>query len=219
MQAGYGLTLVAGLPLPEAVTAAACAARCSLETVLPRDFIWYASSHLHVTVRALLRTRYRPAPPLRQAELPLDLAAFAADLAVAVALERPLRMEFGPPQLSPHGALYASVTASLSRGWWDLLDRYQELDREAPRAEFHVTLGYAADILAGSPRTAGQIGSDLAAYTGRLDPLGVCEVSHLWLVHYAERTLARVVGRLELPLGHRLVLTPAMLLSALTIGD
>ena len=66
----FGLTLVVGLPFARPILAPILRLRAQTETLLPGRFLWYAPDHLHATVMAPLRGRYREGPPLRREEFP-----------------------------------------------------------------------------------------------------------------------------------------------------
>lgn len=204
---GHGLTLVAGLPLPATAIKAAQQAQAMIEALAPSRFIWYGTNHLHVTLRALLRTRYRCAPPLRVDEVPKDLTGFASDLANIAAASPPWGLDIQSPRITPDGLVHATVLTEPSSAWWTQLEKYGELDREELRRDFHLSLGYVRDEQPAAfiPRI-----NDL-----KLPAIGECAVDSIWLVHYANRTLNRIVGRIELKLGQAQSLTAEQLVTQL----
>ena len=219
---GYGLTLVAGLSLPPAITREALAAQAWIEGMFPGRFIWYRASHLHVTLRALLRTRYRNGPPLSRAELPDDLAGFATGLGDLFAQVAPFSLEIGSAHLNEEGVLLLDVHNGLNAkaritSW---LQNYPEFDPpKHPQDHLHISVGYLRE----SPDT-----HPASQLTETFQPLlhDTCvaapvhtQVEQVWLVHYANRTLNRILGKVPLNLGCPNRLTASELLEALRIAD
>ena len=69
----YGLTLVIGLPFPVEIRGRIQNIQKKLEASAPGRITWYGAEHLHTTLFAPLRGRYREGPPLQREELPADL--------------------------------------------------------------------------------------------------------------------------------------------------
>ena len=220
--AGYGLTLVAGLPLPHAITREVLAAQAQIEGMFPGRFIWYRASHLHVTLRALLRTRYRAAPPLNRAELPDDLAGFATGLGDLFAQVVPFSLEIGSAHLDEEGVLLLDVHNGLSAraritSW---LQNYPEFDPpKHPQDHLHISVGYLRESSDTHP--ASQLTETLQSllYDTCISATVQTQVEQVWLVHYANRTLNRILGKVPLNLGRPNRLTASGLLEALRIAD
>jgi hypothetical protein len=215
----YGLTLVLGLPFPRPLLVRTAQLWEQVEALLPGRFRWYAPDHLHATVMAPLRGRYREAPPLQRHELPADLARFTSALNDCFSALRPFRLEMDSLHLKPDGRLLA-LGADLShvrQRVAECLASFPEMDRPKDLAEWHATIGYLQTpepFTTEAERAGFEVGwSELEASS-----LGEVEVERVWLVHYADRTLSRIEGKIPLLLGRPNTLTPDSLLAALGIG-
>ena len=65
---------------------------------------------------------------------------------------------------------------------------------------------------------AQQAGFEVDLAKLQFNSLSTMEADRVWLVHYADRTLSRMVGKAPLLLGRPNMLTPDSLLAALGIG-
>ena len=80
-----------------------------------------------------------------------------------------------------------------------------------------MTLGYL-QTPAPFATEAEQAGFEVGWAELQASSLGAVEVDRVWLVHYADRTLSRIVGKAPLLLGRPNALTSDGLLVALGIG-
>jgi hypothetical protein len=211
--ASYGLTLVAGFPCPPEIAASAGRIQAQVDAALPGAFAWHAPNHLHVTLAAPLRSRYRPAPPLQSSELPDNLDGFLLALADFFAVEQPFCLVLRGVSLAPDGHLVCQVDGAdpvvqgFRRRLASCLATFPALDPLRTGNFLHLTLGYLT-IAPGEAEDAS--GADILPRLGlsqaRLAEvsMGIWPVAAAWLVHYANRTLDAVVGRLRLPLGERI---------------
>lgn len=219
----YGLTLVAGLPLPAAPTAEAMAVQAQFERRFPGRFIWYDASHLHVTLAAPLRSRYRAAPPLQRSELPGDLDRFVAGLGELLARIEPFVLELGLIHLDDEGTLLIDVHGGTDvkarvTAW---LAHFPECDPpKHPLNHLHISVGYLR-----GPTVDPALTDDLSAAlksvlpaTHSTAPVRIL-VDRVWLVHYTSRTLNRVVGKIPFALGRSNRMTVAQFLKALGIPE
>jgi hypothetical protein len=199
----YGLTLVAGLPLPEEITANIQALQQEIEAAWPGRFRWYTPAQLHVTVAALLRGRYRPGPPLLRSELPGDLEAFAEVLTASAEDVQPFKLKFLGGSLGKGGGLVVrAYGGEAARDRFGAIHaRFAELDPPKAGETLHATLGFqrvfsqtSAEDMAGNET---RLRNWLEAFAGS------CRIEMLWLVHYSNRTLSQVVGKVKLPLGEK----------------
>jgi 2'-5' RNA ligase len=209
----YGLTLVAGMPFPPQVSTQAQALQEGIERQVPGVFTWYAPEHLHLTLAAPLRGRYRDGPPLRAAELPPQFPAFLAALQDRLRQQDPFPLSFCRADLAEHGSVLWRAEAGGDL-WNDapaLIEKVPGFDRQNPAHTPHVTLGYVRRL----DRPAAELLASVQAWLEReaeakerLERRAVPDsaaaqatIDRLWLVHYANRTLDRVLGQVELPLG------------------
>jgi len=195
----FGLTLVAGLPFPADLQARLGAVCRQIESLAPNRFRWYRPEHLHATLVAPRRGIYRPAPPLTRDDLPPDLAGFVRDLTATLAGMRPFSLALAGVHLTPNGLLAAREKTAI-QPLVALLGRHPALDAPKTNTGLHITLGY----LKQSP-AEGKIEEDapfIAALRRlREEDLGAVVVERIWLVHYANRTLNRIVGKIPFRLG------------------
>ncbi len=194
----YGLTLMAGLPFPEDICARIQALQGQVEALAPGRFTWYRPVLLHATLYAPLRGVYRPAPPLRRAEVTADWAGFCAGLARICTQSRPFTLELRGISLTPDGMLVIhedTLAQRLAAG----LSGYPGLDQPRHWRGLHVVAGYlhTPRPFAGPDEQTG-----FAQGCAALDKvIGATLVSRVWLVHYANRTLRRIIGQAPLILG------------------
>jgi hypothetical protein len=206
----YGLSLAAGLPLSLPVMRQIERLSATFSATVD-GFIRYPSEQLHVTLVAFLRGRYRSSPPLRRCELPADLAAFAADLAVICASVSSFEVELFEARLGSDGGYRVEVRGGAAlRASLDALARqYYELDAPRDAGEpWHCSIGYLRDSLEPARQTRSMA----------LVPAFPMEISRVWLVHYANRTYSHIVGRIPLALGRPNHLTAGDLLAGLRIA-
>lgn len=216
----YGLTIVAGLPFSGALRKGFAQAQSQLEQLAPGCFTWYETGHLHTTLLAPLRGRYRESPPLRRDELPADLARFVHTLGRSFESIRPFSLTFDRFLLTSHGLALATApdTDGVRRRVAACLQPFPELDPPKHLDEWHVTLGYLHTT---TPFASEDEQTRFEAGLVRLPdgpPLQLA-VDGLWLVHYANRMLDRIVGRVALALGKPNLLDPDPVLADLGIGE
>ena len=108
----YGLTLVIGLPFPPEISTRIQSTQQYLESLVPGRFTWYGLEHLHATLVAPLRGRYRDFPPLQREELPTDLQGFTQNLANFFAHYPPFSLELAGVHLSNNGFVLVSENLS-----------------------------------------------------------------------------------------------------------
>ncbi|MEI2612644.1 MAG: hypothetical protein V9G20_28725 [Candidatus Promineifilaceae bacterium] len=213
----YGLTLVLGLPLPAALDEQIQQMHDELEGIAPGQFGWYAPYHRHITVIAPLRGRYRTHPPLQMNELPLPLAPFVQALndcfsqlprlvlqpvGAHLGNNGMVSVQFaGGEQIKPHISRFLSVFPELDP------PKRQNYDPGL----LHHTTGYLTAL----PTVAQQ--EKIAACLAQRQFTGVMPVATIWLVHYANRTLRQVVGRLPFQLQQVNEVTAATFLAQLHI--
>ncbi len=214
----YGLTLVVGLPFPRPILAQVARLWERVDAAWPGCVRWVAPSHLHATVMAPLRGRYRAEPPLQHHELPVDLAGFVEELNRCFTALEPFPLNLDRLCLAPDGRLLAlgADPGNVRSRVTERLAPFAGLDRPKALAGWHVALGYLQ-----SPETLAAGGehvhweADWACL--QATSLGVLEVVQVWLVHYADRMLSRIVGKTPLRLGRPNALTEASFLTALGI--
>jgi 2'-5' RNA ligase len=215
----FGLTLVIGLPFPQPIVDRATQTQAQTEAALPGRFHWYAPDHLHATIVAPLRGRYRQGPPLRRTELPDDLDGFAAAMSRCFAEMQPFALELDRLILASNGLVLAvgPDPEGVRHQVAQCLARFPELDQPKDPAGWHVTLGYLATP---EPFVSEAEGLRFQAAWSELQvawsPYSV-EVDRAWLVHYGNRILSDVIGRLPLWLGRPTGLSAGQLLTDLQI--
>lgn len=214
----YGLTLVVGLPFPRPVLVRVAQLREQIDALLPGRFRWYALEHLHATVMAPLRGRYRDAPPLRCEDLPADLAGFVEVLNTCFSALQPFTLELDRLLLTPDGRMLAlgPDAGQVRQRVAERLASFPGLDQPKDLDGWHVTLGY---LQTPTPFATEAERADFQVGWAELQTSlpGVVVVDRVWLVHYANRTLSRIVGKAPL-LGQTNTLTPDSLLAALGIA-
>ena len=215
----FGLTLVVGLPFARPILAPILRLRAQAEALLPVRFHWYTLDHLHATVMAPLRGRYRDAPPLRREELPANLGGFVEALNTCFNGLVPFTLELNRLLLAPDGRMLAlgPDAGQVRKRVAECLVPFPGLDRPKDLGGWHVTLGYLqtpTPFATEAEQASFEIGwADLQTSL----PV-VVVVDRAWLVHYADRTLSRIVGKAPLLLGRPNTLTPDNLLAELGIG-
>ena len=205
----YGLTLVAGLPLPQALIEALLALQSILERQWAGLIKWYAPDHLHVTLAAPLRGRYRLAPPLQRTELPAAWPDFVTELGRLCTALPPIDLGLSAVLLRERVFLIEVVGgATHAAAFRELISRCDGFD-SPNQALFwpHVSFG---SLIPGATIPEG-VPLPVAA------PAEV-RVFDLSLVHYANRTLSSVVGQARLALGAKNILQWERLLNQLGIG-
>lgn len=208
-QVSYGLTLVAGMPFSAELTRQVLGLQNEIERQWAGIFTWYNPEHLHITLAAPLRGRYRPSPPLQRSELPADAGAFFSALGELFASLPPLSFTLTRPHVisDGHCILSADCPVPIRAALAELFEPFAELDPVNPRIGLHMTLGYCLQDL---PHALKGVEFDAAFKTSET-------VRHAWLVHYANRTLNQVVGRVSLEPGTRWSLALEDILLALGI--
>lgn len=213
----YGLTLVAGLPLPKKISRALLQCQKNLETALPGRFAWYKEENMHVTLRPLLRGRYRDHPHLQFNEIPQPVDDFFHDLQMTVALWQPICLHFLGSYLTESGALYIDV-APITLPFARLDDHYPDLFHPNPLERWHISVGYwhsAEQEYSSADRKC------LSHIIGQLgqQAIGKMIARRVWLVHYSNRQLNRFIGKVTLPLGVPPVHNTESILRALHISS
>jgi 2'-5' RNA ligase len=213
----YGLTLVAGLPFPAAIGDRVSQIQGKLEALAPGRITWYGRHHLHATLVAPLRGRYRDSPPLQRNELPADLEGFLQDLTDIFAQHQPLPLKLAGIHLTPQGFVMIGEN-TLVQQLASSLRRYPELDRPKHLRSLHVAVGYfkTDQPFAMDDEERTRLETAMAQLTNV--PIGEMLVQRVWLIHYANRTLNRIVGKVPLTLGQTNVLTAGGLLRELSIA-
>lgn len=215
----FGLTLVVGLPFPQPLLAGMAQLQDHIDSTAPGCFRWYALDHLHATVLAPLRGRYREGPPLQRSELPQDLEGFVATLNVCFGTLQPFVLDLDRLLVTPDGLLRATgpdpggVQQQVARH----LASWPGLDRPEDPGDWHVTLGF---LQIPEPTSGGACLTNLEAGWAEFQShsVGAMTVDQVWLVHYADRMLSRIVGKTPLPIGRPGSLTANRLLGLLGIG-
>jgi hypothetical protein len=220
LSTSFGLTLVMGLPFAQPILDRAEQLAGEIERLLPDRFCWYALDHLHATVTAPLRGRYREAPPLQRSELPADLDGFAKTLNDCFAALPPFPMGLETLHLATDGQMLAfgADPARVRQRVAECLAPFPGLDPPKDLDGWHMALGYLQ-----SPTPFAIEAEQTTFETGwaklQASSLGSMVVDRVWLVHYADRRLRRIVGRAPLLLGRPNALTADSLLVALGIGQ
>jgi hypothetical protein len=195
----YGLTLVVGLPFSTGISVRIQRLQHELEGLLPGCFTWYGTDHLHATLIAPLRGRYRERPPLQRDELPQDLHGLVCDLAALFSRCPPFCLELAGVHLTSDGLVRVREETLLQRLSVQLL-KHPELDQPKRLDGLHATIGYLDTTHVfdtGGARQ--QIEKTLCPF--RSATVGSMTVQRVWLVHYARRTLGQIVGKVPFALG------------------
>lgn len=211
----YGLTLVAGMPLPAALTDAVVRRQRAVERAAPGRFRWYGADYLHVTLAAPLRSRYRDAPAIRRAELPPDFGQFLTGLVEVCAELSPFELTLGDCRLHRD-----TVSTDVAGGHGQatrlraLLSCCDGFDPpKHPEGGLHLSCGFLV------PGGESEL-PEAVVTPGLTDWVSAsASIDSLALVHYSNRTLASVVGAVRLPLGRERPLAEAAVLQQLGIAS
>jgi hypothetical protein len=212
----FGLTLVVGLPFPAEICNRIRHVQGQLEALAPGRFTWYGADHLHATLAAPLRGRYREQPPLGREELPADLPGFTRDLGDFFAQRRPFSLELVGAHVTPEG-LVIIREHTLTQQLASSLQAHPQLDQPKHHRGLHVNIGFFNTVRPfDTDEKQAHFESGLAqlAHT----PVGQMRVQQVWLVHYANRTLNRIVGKVPFTLGRANDFTVEHLLRELGIA-
>jgi hypothetical protein len=212
----YGLTLVIGLPFPGEICSQIERLQQRLEALAPGRFTWYGLEYLHATLFAPLRGRYREGPPLQREELPADLNGFACDLGDFFNQLDPFSLELAGVHVSQDGVAQVREN-TLVQHLMSSLHGHSELDELKHYTGLHVAIGFLNRV---PPFDTDEERARFDAALGQLMyiPVGQVPVQQVWLVHYANRTLDRIVGKVPFALGCANDLTVERLLRELGIG-
>lgn|GEM_PF-7119827 len=198
----YGLTIVAGLPFSSGSIFRVIKLREKVDHQLSNLITWYAPSHMHVTLAAPLRGRYRQLPPLQRSELPIDLEGFIQDLIGYFRRIQPFSLELAGPYLTDEGLLFATAACPfpVQKDLAEILRKFPELDHPVSDYGLHLTIGYLKAI------EYQKTSSDVEIFKGEIDKLykpliGEVIVDQVRLVHYSNRTLNQVIGKIPFILG------------------
>jgi hypothetical protein len=213
----YGLTLVIGLPFPAEISTRIQSLQQQLEALAPGRFTWYGLDHVHATLVALLRGRYRDFPPLQREELPADLQGFTQDLAGFFAQHQPFVLELAGLHISDNGLVLVGQN-TFEQQLASSLKEYPELDQPKHPGGLHAAIGYCNT---NRPFTTDEEIAPLEAALSEFIriPIGSMTVGQVWLVHYTNRTLNRIIGKVPFVLGQANTLTGRRLLQELDIED
>jgi hypothetical protein len=215
--ASYGLSLVIGLPFPAEIRNRVGHIQGQLETLAPGRFTWYGVEHLHATLVAPLRGRYREGSPLGREELPADLQGFTDDLVNLFAQRQPFALELAGVHITPEGFVMVGENILVGQLASTLL-RYPELDQPKHLKGLPVAIGFFNAVRPfASDEEQACFETALARF--RDTPVGQVTVGQVWLVHYANRTLSRIVGKVAFTLGRTNDLAAERLLRELDIAE
>ena len=211
----YGLTLIIGLPFPPGISSQIRDVQEQLEELLPSRFTWYGWDHLHATLVALLRGRYREWPPLQREDLPFDLDSFGRDLGDFFARLQPFPLELAGVHITEEGFVMVAENTPVQQ-LASRLQGYPELDWPEHLKGLHVAIGFLNTC---RPFSTGEEQRHFEeGFAQIMDiPIGRMTVRQVWLVHYANRTLNRIVGKVPFTLGCPNPLTAERLLQDLGI--
>lgn len=209
----YGVTLVAGMPFPPPISEQIKAQQERFDRYAPGRFIWYSSDHLHITLVALVRGRYREAQPVRSAELAEDLPNYLDRFNSVFSQIHPFTLELGCPTITPSGSVIIKVNEP-GQLIVPLLRRSLALDQPPASINLHISLGYLSTPTLFTEEAEQQRFAEDYAQLAQCT-LGCLTVQQVWLVHYANRMLNRIVGKIPLQLGQPNQLTVEQLLENL----
>jgi 6-phosphofructokinase 1 len=209
----YGLTLVAGMPFPATISEQIKEKQERLDRCAPDRFIWYSSDHLHITLVPLVRGRYREAQPVRSTELAADLPNYICRLNSALSQVQPFTLALGCPTITPGGSVIIKVSETTQR-IVPALRQSLALDQPPANVHLHISIGYLNTPMLFNEEAEQQRFEEGYAYLSEC-PLGGFTVEQIWLVHYANRMLNRIVGKIPLTLGQPDQLTVDQLLENL----
>jgi hypothetical protein len=215
----YGLTLVVGLPFPEEICRQVQEVQDQLERLLPDRFCWYRPDQLHATLIASLRGRFREQSLLHTEELPITFSNLLVDLTTFFAQLQPFPLALHGVCLTPAGVVGIGVDSDAVQIWQaigSLLAKYPGLDEPKHDGNLQINFGYLKTT---PPFASGQEQQKLGEQMHSLAKLNIGEtmVQHVWLVHYATRTLATIVGKIAFPVGNSLSVTTEHLLQSLNL--
>lgn len=214
----YGLTLVAGLPLPSRIYQVLEQVQVQIESTFAGRFSWYQPAQMHVTLSALLRGRYRQSPPLERNELPSDINSFFREFIDFLAIQAPLQIKWDKYHLTPNGLLVCRAQCNeFSNDLIELLRKYPELNPPPKKPDIlHLTIGYLnfpepfkdpSEVQLLNKTVSGLREYEIETYL----------VDQVWLVHYANRTFNLILGKVPLSLGKRESLKSNTILQRLQI--
>lgn len=216
MATSYGLTLVIGLPFPPEISTRIQSLQQRLEALAPGRFIWYGLDHLHATLVAPLRGRYRNFPPLQREELPADLQSFTQDLTAFFTQRQPFILELAGVHIADSGFVLVGEN-TFEQHLTSTLRGYPELDKPKHLKGLHVAIGFChAHHAFGTEEEAVPFETALPQLVDV--SIGSMTVQQVWLVHYANRTLNRIVGKVPFALGQANALSVERLLRELGIS-
>ena len=209
------LTLAIGLPFPAEIRGRIQNIQKKLEVSAPGRITWYGAEHLHTTLFAPLRGRYREGPPLQREELPADLPDFTRELSNFFRQRQPFTLELQGVHSTPDGRV---VVRENTLAWQlaSCLQNYPKLDRSKHHKGLHINIGFfnAAQPFATDEERA-RFETALAQFIDT--PVDRMTVGQVWLVHYANRTLNRIVGKVPFTLGRANALSVERLLQKLGV--
>lgn len=217
-ETSYGLTLAIGLPFPTEICNRVKDIQKQIESLAPKKFIWYSVNQIYATVVAPLRGRYRETPPLQREELPANLDSFAHDLNVLFTSLQPFVLKLAHVKLTEDGLVIVAGTAPVEKSAFSLID-YPELDQPKHKnGGWYITIGYLRTT---EPFSSGaeQVEFERGFEQIRNRTVGRTTIQQVWLVHYANRTLSRIIGKAPFVLGSSNSLTAEKLLEHLDISD
>jgi hypothetical protein len=211
----YGLTLVAGLPFPAKISSQIRRVQEQLDLLTPGQCTWYGADHLHTTLNAPLRGRYREQPPLQRSELPSDLQGCIQDLNVFFAQRAPFPLHLAGVRITADGSMLIGED-TLMRQLAATLRTYPEIDHPKHIGGLHVVIGF---LHTHQPFLSAEASKRFERKLAGLSniTIGQVTVQRVWLVHYAKRTLSHIVGKVPFTLGQVNHMTSEELMRALGI--
>jgi len=212
----YGLALIIGLPFQPEICNAIQRVQRQLEALVPARFTWYDRDHLHATLVASLRGRYREHPPLQREQLPSDLDGFTRDLGDFFARLQPFPLELSGVHITEEGSVMVAENTPMQQ-LASRLRRYPELDQPKHLKGLHVAIGFLNTCRPFSTEEERRHFEEGFAQIMDI-PIGRMMVRQVWLVHYANRTLNRIIGRVPFTLGCSNSLTAERLLQDLGVS-
>ena len=210
----YGLTLAIGLPFPDEIRDQIQRLQEELEILAPGRFTCYGRDHLHTTLFAPVRGRYREGPPLQRDELPADVQGFACDLGDFFTQCQPFSLDLAGVRLTEEGLVVVSEN-TLTQQLAARLRGHPELDLPKHSKGLHVVIGYLTQPFFSEEQQM-RFTEGLASFTDI--SVGSTTIRKIRLVHYANRTLNRIIGQVSFTLGDPNPLTAERLLQHLGIA-
>ena len=212
----YGVTIVAGYPFTLDINERIREAQERIESVAPERFVWYSSDYLHATIVALLRGRYRSGLPVQQTELPMNLHQYIENLEQSLEGMQPFTLELLGIKIGETGVVAVDVRASETSGIQELRNLLM-LDQPQHNLKLHISIGYLNTPQPFSTRDEYQRFEQ--EFTKIKDSaIALVDVEQVWLVHYSNRMLNQVVGKMPLQVGRSNQLTAERLLKKLRIS-